>query len=248
MLNDSLLLDSCLGNAMSHHVHNVLFLAGIDCFHSWGSCSDVEAALFRVNPIEGADTVFIRGHLASSIEFLIALTHACEETYTTEESIICESATIRIAPLSHITISHLGGAVESIPIRPRAYLRENFRIFGEYVRGEPHEILSTLADCRSFVHLNAMAYLSSGQIETVALSQSQFIHSSVNGGSYWQIPGIECQLEQFVETGDFSVVRSLCPKPINPELVCSDALPRLRDRVSAICNERFLRTKYTNFP
>ncbi len=61
---------------MSHHVHNMLFLAGIKSPSSWADCRAVEAQLYRTWPIEGADTVFVKGELASSIEFRIALSHA----------------------------------------------------------------------------------------------------------------------------------------------------------------------------
>lgn len=217
LLGDTLLLDSCMGNAMAHHVHNVLFFAG-STLDSWGECGAVEAQLLRANAIEGADTVFLRGELESSVEIRLALTHAEEANGGTEETLVCERAVIRIFPQTEILIEFTDGRQERISIPNRNNLKINLKFFGEYVAGAPHQLLSTLVHCRPFVQLNAMAYLSTGQILQVTPPLAEF-NSTTDS---WQIHGIEERLRDFVETGDFTTLASF--GDCSPQRVKSDAV------------------------
>lgn len=225
------LLDSCLGNAMSHHVHNILFLAGVQSPASWAECQAVEARLYRARPIEGADTVFLKGELADSVEFRIALSHACQGSGLTEETVVCENAVIRIRPQQEIQILRADRPVETITFSSRAHLKENFRYYGEYVAGAPHKILSTLSDCRPFVHLNALAYVSACQIETIATSQVERIVGEDAASSGWRIREIENRLTQFVENGDFGALRDLSEESATPVRVGPADLLRLEPTV-----------------
>jgi predicted dehydrogenase len=197
-LGDTLLLDSCMGNAMSHHVHNVLFFAG-RTMDSWGGCRSVKARLFRANAIQGADTVFLRGELEGAVEVRLALSHACESVSLTEERILCEKADIRIIPRKFIEIRREEGSVEMIPFSERENLLENFRIFNDFVRIGNGRGLSTLAHCRPFVQLNALAYLSTDGIGQLSSPVATFDEAK----NTWQIPGIESRLREFLETGRF---------------------------------------------
>jgi len=234
MLGRDLILDSCMGNAMAHHVHNILFFAGTHAVNRWGSCHSVEARLFRANPIEGSDTAFVRGRVANDIEFRIALTHACEETYSTEESLFCDRATIRINPRSHISILYHDGRKELIPIAQCDNLIKNFRLFGSYVRGESSDVMSTLEDCQPFVVLNALSYVSATGIENVDSSRFMFVRPATGPG-YWRITGIEQTLDRFVETGDFSLTRHLSATNPEPAQASIPDLHRFRDVISGIC-------------
>lgn len=224
LLGDTLLLDSCLGNAMAHHVHNVLFFAGTRALDSWGECGAVEARLLRANAIEGADTVFLRGELESSVEIRLALTHAGGANGETEETLVCERAVIRIFPRTEILIEFTDGRHEKIPIPNRNNLKINLKLFSEYVAGGSHQMLSTLAHCRPFVQLNALAYLSTGQIQQVAPPLAEFDPVTDS----WQIHGIEERLKDFVETGDFTPLASFgdgSPQRIKNEAVDWRAFP-----------------------
>jgi len=223
-VDDTLVLDSCLGNAMAHHIHNVLFFAGFGQIDSWGACHRVEARLFRANPIDGADTVFLRGELEGAIEIRIALTHACETPLVMEESLICQKASIYLGSQQQIRIRYVDGSQEVIPITNRNYLKENLRIFGEYVSGAPHQLLGTLIHCRPFVQLNALAYMSTGQIYPVPQPVSEFISNE----NYWKIHGIETLLESFVETGDFSPLHLLGAPPATPDIALISDLDGLK--------------------
>src|SRR5690606_16855120 len=56
-MQGGLVLDSCFGNAMAHHVHNLLFFAGEAGGFSWADIASARAELYRANAIESADTV-----------------------------------------------------------------------------------------------------------------------------------------------------------------------------------------------
>lgn len=228
--NETLVLDSCLGNAMAHYVHNVLFLAGGEKMDAWGACRQVEARLFRANPIEGADTVFLRGMLEASVEIRVALTHACDTPFLIEEELVCENATIRLRPGQEIAVQRVGGSREVLPILTRNHLRENLRIFNNYVSGASHTPLSTLVHCRPFVHLNALAYLSTGEIFPVTPPNSEF----VAGENRWRISGIESLLRRFVETGDFCVLHHLGAPQNTPAPAALSDLGRLKTTVSEL--------------
>lgn len=202
---ECLVLDSCLGNAMSHHVHNVLFFAGTSRLTAWAECRELEAVLYRANPIEGADTIFLRGKLTNSVEVRLALTHACETHSSIKETLICESAVIHIFPENHIAIEYQDRPEEIIPLARRDHLKANLQLYSEYVQGSPHQLLGTLVDCRPFVQLNALAYLSAHQIHHVSPPFSEFVPDE----DYWRINQIEEFLDGFLRTGDFSLLTPL---------------------------------------
>ena len=234
-MDEALLLDSCLGNAMSHHAHNILFFAGLQGIGEWGPCVEVQARLFRANPIEGPDTVFVRGRLAGGIGFRIALTHCCSNEAVTEEILVCENAVIRIEPRACIRIFHADGRQEAIPFTSNSHLKDNFRVFSRHVRGEPQQLMSTLADCRPFVHLNALAYVSAGGIEEVAPPLADCICDPSSGVRTWRIRHIEKLLERFVETGDFAVLQGVFPCEHEPGVARVENLCELPDVMNSIC-------------
>lgn len=233
MQGDTLVLDSCLGNAISHHVQNVLFFAGADSLGTWGECRSVEAMLLRANAIEGADTVFLRGESSGGIELRIALTHACEALYDTEERIECERAVIRITPYETISITHADGREEVLPIGKRDLLMENMRHFASYVRGDSETIFCDLADCRPFVTLHALAYLSSSRITTVRPEHAQTA-PNFRGEPSRRIEGIERLQREFVDSGDLRPLSDLVPSFTAPILVHPHDLPRLRQTVQVM--------------
>jgi len=230
----TLLLDSCLGNAMAHYVHSALFFAGTERLDSWGMCRQIEAQLFRANAIEGADTVFLRGELNDSIEIRLALTHASESQSLMEEILVCEHAVIRLNRREKITIEFGDEKKEVVPIAPRNYLLENLRFFGEYASGASRRLLSNLIHCRPFVHLNAFAYLSTGKIHPIAPPTSEFVETE----NYWRIPGIENLLNQFITTGDFSALDILGAPTARPQSATSADLIRLQEAVFSLMSGR----------
>ncbi|MBC8012272.1 MAG: Gfo/Idh/MocA family oxidoreductase, partial [Burkholderiales bacterium] len=89
-----LLLDSCLGNGLSHHVHNLLHWAGVDGLDNWATPTRVRAWLARAHPIEGADTCFAEAETDSRVLMRIAISHACSGPELHRETLICDHAEI----------------------------------------------------------------------------------------------------------------------------------------------------------
>lgn len=165
MLGDYILLDSCCGNAASHHLQNILAFAGED----YPLPLDVESELYRANAINGTDTIFSRGTLQNGVEFRIAATHATnpEERIFTEEMIECENATIELQPsILQGKIVYRDGRVESLEV-PRANLADNLALYTGIARGNGKKPAVTLPECRAFVALNALFYVAAGKITPV---------------------------------------------------------------------------------
>jgi len=198
-LGDSILLDSCCGNAISHHLQNILYFGGTDSLEATASPARVEAELYRAHPIEGTDTVFARGVLESGVEFRIANSHAVEPgQHVTREWLICDKAEILIRINTGIIIRHEGGAVEEIPVGYPG-LDDNFRLYIDYIRGERPRPVTLLSDCRGFVRLNALLYLASKRITTV--EPPFMVEMTHNENTTCCISGIDSALAAMVAEG-----------------------------------------------
>jgi predicted dehydrogenase len=194
------ILDSCLGNAMAHHVHASLFWAGRGTMWSWAEPESVRARLFRANPIEAPDTVFLESNLPGGIRMRMAASHACSQSIAYQE-IICERARIHIsyAIPSAILIQMESGKNETIPLVPKDAYVENHRWYIEYLRGLRKRPCTRLGDCRAMVQLNNLAYVSANVIDTVrADCRRGFL---CNGSDGIMIPGIESMGREFIRTG-----------------------------------------------
>ncbi len=198
--NGYVLLDSCCGNAMSHHLHNILFFAGDGTGHSWARPARLEAELYRANAIEGTDTIFARGVLENGVEIRLAASHACEPGHTSEEIITCENAEIRITARGDYAFWREGRIVESHPA-PAASLIDNFSLYADYLHGIVERPQTRLEDCRAFVNLNALLYVAARQIHTVTeTAQSRFCHDTMDT---IHIPGIQEVCERAIREGIF---------------------------------------------
>jgi predicted dehydrogenase len=232
LIGDQILLDSCCGNAMAHHLHNILFFAGIEDPVAWGTPASVDAELYRANPIEGTDTVFTRGVLTNGVEFRIATSHACGAEHTGREILTCEKAEIEIDPTAKtLTIRHCDGRVEKTSVDP-ATLYDNFVLYAQYMRGEVPRPATLLADTRGFVALNGLLYLAAGGITTVEAPHAAIHPSSDGTSTIHQIAGIEAIAKRMIETGEFPSEQSLpWAKPGGSATAdqLGDLLPRLRE-------------------
>lgn len=197
-----LILDSCIGNAMAHFIHNVLFWAGTGDLFDWAEPESVEAALYRAHPIEGFDTVFLRAGCGGNVELRIAATHACRGASHHVERVECEKAAITYVTGSRYRIEWRNGAPdEEGEADRRNLLQENFRAYFAYVRGKADRPLTRLSDARPFVHLNALAYPASGEI--AAVGGDSLNRAPAPEGEFIEIVGVEDACERFVASGEF---------------------------------------------
>ena len=167
MLGNNLVLDSCFGNALSHFVHNLLFWVGNRSLISWGTTTEVRARLYRAHAIEGADTFFVEA-VANGIQLRLVASHACREKAVNTETVVCEHATIRYEAGTIGEIIWNDGRRELVGVTPFDTPLMNHLDYYRYLRGETDRPAITLEDCRSFVHLNGLTYISSQTIENIA--------------------------------------------------------------------------------
>lgn len=203
LLRDKPLMDSCLGNGMSHHTHNLLFFAGPGDLYSWASCTGLEAEFYRVNEIEGPDTIFVKGTLEGGIDLRLALTNACAGKDLSVETLECEHASIYIWPHEAIEIRWKNGQVERVPLPGHIPLRNNLEAFLGYLKGEVARPSTLLEDCRPIVNLNALAFAACGRIHVIPDTYVSRTEATVPIDQCLAIEGIIGHLRRLVEEGTF---------------------------------------------
>ena len=201
MVGGRMLLDSCFGNAMAHFVHNMLFWAGGPGLFSWAEIAAVQAEFYRVHPTEGADTFFVEAHAKSGIPIRFALTHAGAGPSVHVETVHCELAELRYAVGSHCEVRWTDGRTERAVLEPFDGLGENHLDFYRYLRGESPRPATTLADCRQFVMLNDLAYVSSGRISPIPAALVTGVRDEKDQKDYIDVAGIESTIDQFLTLG-----------------------------------------------
>jgi predicted dehydrogenase len=201
ILDGRLVLDSCLGNAMAHYIHNVLFWAGRDDLFSWASVQSVEAECYRAHAIEGTDTIFLRAQVDGAVELRCALTHACDGPHRHQERLVCEHATITYVTHERYVIEWSNGKTETQAI-PTVTLHDNLAAYLTYVRGESPRPATRLADSVPFVQLNALVYVAAGDIHTIPNMKLAITRDAV-GQEWVVIPAIDDVVQRFLHAGRF---------------------------------------------
>ncbi len=235
MMDDRIVLDSCLGNAMAHFVHNLLFWAGGPELFSWAQLAAVRSELYRAHAIEGADTFFVETDTVSGVTMRFALSHACAGPSTHLEVVLCEHATIRYAVGRQVEVRWNDGRVERIALDAFDPLVENHLDYYNYLRGESPRPATTLTDSRPFVALNDLAYLSSGRIAQIPSELVTAVREEKEQKDYLHVASMSAAHENFL-------VRGVWPGPNGwgrptGEVATLADLPRFRDVVRAMAGK-----------
>ncbi len=184
MMDDQLVLDSCISNAMGHVVHNALFWCGAEGLDRWGEPAETEAEIYRAHSIQNGDTFFTRSRMKDNIELRIGMTHACSGRSRQEEWVVCEDAVIRYHVQNSVPgdpayiIQWNNGHQDVGEPSKHDWVVENMRTYGQYLRKQRERPLTTLADCRPFVRLNNLVYLAAGRINDIP---AEFIRQDEQG-------------------------------------------------------------------
>ena len=207
MLQEHLLLDSCLGNAMAHFVNSLLFFADLTQVQAWARPQEMKSELYRANVIEGTDTIFASGKLKNGVDFRIAGTHACSgSTQELMETIVFEDATITIRNISEGSIERPGRASEKFSLHPPT-LEDCVSDYLNFYEGHVARPPQTLADSLGFVETNALFYLAAGghihHIPSTAIATN-----SQNGTI--AITDIAQVADQFITHSEFPSQNSQC--------------------------------------
>lgn len=199
MLNERLVLDSGMGNAMAHHLHNLLFWAGWRDEQQWADVEWVEAELYRAHAVEGADTLFVRSGLTDAVTLQAVFSHACRNASPRFEWLDCENARITWSDLeSPINIDWLDGRRETVPPEPVGLIH-NLRMYLQYLNNERDRPLTRLIDARPFVELCGLAYVAAGNITSIAPTHKTCYDASKTGDQGLEIQGIETAADRFLE-------------------------------------------------
>ena len=210
MLNGRLVLDSCLGNAMAHHVHNALFWCGDGALWEWGGIREVSAELYRAHRIEGMDTVFLRAATERGNELVLAMSHACAGGNLHEERVECERATIDYimawegtnGTAARHEIRWNDGRTESRSVQGLDFLKDNLEAYFAYLQGRAARPMTGLIDARPFVHLNDLAYVAARKINTVPENSIKRTQDSARG-TFVAIADLERICRAFLNHGAF---------------------------------------------
>lgn len=194
-------LDTCLGNAMAHYVHNVLFWCGDNALLSWAPVAEARAELYRAHAIETFDTAFVEGRCANGVVVRIAATHACDKPTYHREEIECERATITYQTGDRYHIRKHDGSEETALLERRDLLAENFRHYLRYVRGDVPRPLTRLIDSQPFIHFYDLIYVAARHIARVGADHVARSSAGPDGDEYVAVRGVRERCEDFVATG-----------------------------------------------
>jgi predicted dehydrogenase len=98
-------LDSPVNNATSHYLHNLFYLLGNHIDDS-AQPVDVQAELYRANPIENYDTAVLRCHTADGVEVLFYTAHPVPANIEPIFHLEFEDAVISYAGPGHEITAH----------------------------------------------------------------------------------------------------------------------------------------------
>ena len=202
MLNNHIVLDSPLGNALAHYAHNVLYWAGTDELHHWADIAWVQAELYRAHEIQGTDTIFLQAKTTQDVTLEIALTHACEGESRHREWLVCENATVVYTTYRSYEIRWNDGRNEH-GIVNETTLADNIAAHLAFLRRDPEypRPATRLADCKPFVILNDLTYISSDSISRIS---APYVSVKPEFGSETvAINNIESIINVFTSSGSF---------------------------------------------
>lgn len=235
MIGGQIVLDSCLGNALAHFVHNLLFWTGRAELFSWAKLAAVRAELYRAHRIEGADTFFVEADTTAGVTLRFALSHACSGASSQTEVVVCEKATLRYIVGQHAEVRWCDGRTEKIAVGPFDGLQENHLEYYRYLCGEAPRPATTLADSRPFVILNNLAYVSAGHITAVPADRVKGERDETEQQDYINVSGLVAAQEQFALHGTWPGEQGWGRKPGN--VVTPSDLPRFHDIVRAMAGK-----------
>jgi predicted dehydrogenase len=235
IINNQIVLDSCLGNALAHFVHNVLFWAGRGGLYSWAQLAAVRAELYRAHEIEGSDTFFVEADSTDGVTMRFALSHACSGASSQAEVVVCENATVRYVVGQYAEIRWCDGRAEKIPLQPFDGLEENHLEYFRYLRGETPRPATTIADSRPLVALNDLAHVSSGGISPIPRDLISGVRDEKEQKDYLNVAGLAAAQENFVLRGQWPSGQGWERTPA--EIVTLADLPRFHDVVRALARK-----------
>jgi len=157
-------------NAMSHWLHNVLYLAG-EQMDEFSLPAEIEAELYRAKSIESYDLICMRGRLRSGTRFRYVVTHATEKAVPCTLEIVGSKGRAWAVENTLAAANDLGLPV-SAPSCPDPFL-ETWRQFVRFASGEGSRVATRLEDTRGYVLATNAALASSGGVHDIGSQLSR---------------------------------------------------------------------------
>ena len=206
-VDDTLVADSGLGNALAHFLHNSLFWAGTKSLFDWGQPREVIAQAYRAHEIESADTFFTQINPLDGPPIRLAVSHAyCGKMIQTEK-ILCQNAVIHYDAYGDSSIhwKEPSKDSETLDHQRSMFVTENLLDYGAYVLGQKDRPQTRLADTIPFVQSYNLTFLASGTISPIPPAEVEKIPDSPEPGANYhlQIKGLTEAATEFTESGEF---------------------------------------------
>lgn len=162
-------IDSCMGNAMGHFLHNSLFWAGTSGFYAWAEPEEVQAEAYRAHRIESADTFFVKITPREGPEIRLAMSHAYDGRMVQEEVVETEKVSIHYDVYGDCWVDWKDSSkpTESLQNQRTMFVSENLLDYSLYVKGEKERPQTRLADTLPFVQTYNLTFMASGNIFNV---------------------------------------------------------------------------------
>lgn len=179
VLDGEPVIDGPASNALSHLIHNIMFLAS-DHPEGFARPEQVQAEMYRVRPIESYDTCCVRGRLDSGASFFAAMTHASREALPYSLHIIGTKGWAKVSQDGRVAESHLGLLCD--PIGLDDPMTATYGKFLDYVRGKVARPSTSLRDTEGYLLTSNGMLMSSGTIHTIS---PEWIDRSPEDGQYY---------------------------------------------------------------
>ena len=167
-------------NALSHLVHNIMFLAS-DRVDEFEEPVEVQGEMYRARPIESYDVACLRWRVSSEICCFAALTHATKESLPFQLEVIGSKGWARVSEDGRFVESPIGCFRCNEDVGD-AMLR-SYAAFLGYVKGDRKRPPVLLRDARGYSLATTAMLQSSGGIH--AIDESWVRHIKENGDGIW---------------------------------------------------------------
>ncbi|MCF7838646.1 MAG: Gfo/Idh/MocA family oxidoreductase [Candidatus Marinimicrobia bacterium] len=201
-----LLLDSCIGNACSHYLHNALLWCGRDAVLAWAAPVAVRAELYRARAsIEGPDAVFAEVETDTGVPLRLAVAHASAGPAEQCETLECARARITYDLAKQgVVIQWADGRRETLDGGGGRHAHlQSVAAYYDFLRGAAERPLSTLPETVPFVQLNGLIYVAAGGIAAVPAECVTRQAGSAVSGPVEAIEGLAAVADAFLARGEF---------------------------------------------
>jgi hypothetical protein len=133
----------------------------------------------------------------ATVRFALSQAHAGNSAH--RELISCKNAQIEYVVGRGASIKLASGHTEHLEISPSDPISQSHLAYRKYLQGEQAKPTTTLSDCRAFVHLNNLAFVSSGTITAVPAQHVSISCDAKDQRDYLTVAGLTEKLTDFAE-------------------------------------------------